>query len=141
MLPSINNPIHEKVNSFEIWPPNRPLKQKNRLEQFLRTTLTYCFYGRRARDRTADRSIKSRVLYQLSYAPLRAKIGALWGAVKRPFAWPVDTNPLGRLKLFDIPLGQPGGEIGGEQGQTSVLDGGPKPGHQVLVILEIVPGQ
>jgi hypothetical protein len=32
-------------------------------------SITSCFYGGRARDRTADLTIKSRLLYQLSYAP------------------------------------------------------------------------
>jgi hypothetical protein len=63
-------------------------------------SITSCFYGGRARVRTADLTIKSRLLYQLSYAPVDEK--------ENSFNSPIEAKSQQRLYQFYTiaPLGE-----------------------------------
>lgn len=83
--------------------------------------------------RTPDRSIKSRELYQLSYAPWRGNRGAQVDGQDM-----LDPFP---LNLLDIPFCLTSFEIRDEFSQISVADRVAQAGHQVLIVLQVVPGQ
>lgn len=91
-------------------------------------------FGGRAGIRTPDRSIKSRELYQLSYAPWPRKYGRSGYRSRH-------ASRSGGLNWLDISRSLEHFELGDKFRQILRLDCLTERRHEVLVILKIVPRQ